>query len=204
MVRIRQRLVVLVLAVEVTGAAGIVSALTVHERKDLPATMSSQAAESKTPFAVVDAGAEVNFVVRDTGPVHLFWRNGNAPFRVLFDLDGRRQDITLTSTHHLAFEIPESARKRFAVIIRDQDGQQNKVFFRLRDRDPLAQGATEMRASGKFRLDQAQQLSRHQHGMWYLHSLSSLLNAGDTGAAASLATAISGTDTDGGPTLPTR
>jgi hypothetical protein len=203
-VRIRQRLVVLVLAVEVTGAAGIVSALTLHERKDPPAIMSSQEAESKGPLAVVDAGAEVNFVVRDTGPVHLFWRNGNAPFRILFDLDGRRQDVTLTRAQHLAFEIPESARKRFAVIIRDQDGQQSKVFFRLRDRDPLAQSATGMRAPDKFRQDQAWQLARHQHGMWYLHSLSSLLNAGDTGAAASLATAISGTDTGEGPTLPTR
>ena len=84
------------------------------------------------------------------------------------------------------------ASKRFSVIIRDQDGHQNKVYFRLRDKDPLAQGATEMQASGKFRLDQAEQLSRRQQGMWYLHCLSSLLNAGETESAARLAIAIGG------------
>jgi hypothetical protein len=120
-----------------------------------------------------------NFLVADGGPVYLAWSGGEAPYSLIFDIDGRRKELATTQERQIGFDIPALPRNRFSVVIKDRKRERVRVDFHIRQQLPAVPDAiAQAPVSPEFGdLLVKAWLAQRLDGMWRTHVIRLLRNS---------------------------
>ncbi len=122
-----------------------------------------------------------NFVTPEGGPVHLGWSGGEAPYSLIFDINGRRKELATTREQSIDFDIPKEATNRFSVIVKDRARKRVRVDFHMRKQTATVPDAI-LSAPGSPRFKamlETAWLAQRLNGMWRIHTIR-LLRNGDS------------------------
>ena len=166
---------------------------------DASAVMSALASELGKA-EVAQGGAEAlklpmavrgpNFLVKSDRPLWLAWTGGTAPFKVIVEVDGRARVHGAIRERSFAVDVPETAGKRFEIVIKDAANGLSRNTFRFRDRLPEPPAALSAAARGRTsaKLALAAWLTTLHEGDWSVEAAQILHDgaAGDQASAALL------------------
>jgi hypothetical protein len=139
-----------------------------------PSPVQSDSPELRIPMAFDGQ----NFLLPEGGPVHLSWSGGQAPYTIIFDIDGRRKDFATTREQQVSFDLPKLTSSKLSVIVKDKTRKRARIEFHLRQQLPgIPDAIAKAPVSPEFNdlLVKAWLGQRHD-GMWRAHILRLLRN----------------------------